>query len=162
LQTEEVNSTEFDPHVRHPVIDLMPDQHSVVDMGGTMRLGLYPCHFTPGTLAAQAYGVETVQERHRHRFELNNAYRDILSREGMVFSGLSPDRRLVEVVEMDNHPWMVGSQFHPEFTSRPPRPQPLFKAFVRAAKEHLGVPLSFDSTEVRETQPETALETVEA
>jgi CTP synthase len=162
LQTEEVNSTEFDPHVRHPVIDLMPDQHSVVDMGGTMRLGLYPCHFSPGTLAAQAYGTELVQERHRHRFELNNAYRDILSREGMVFSGLSPDRRLVEVVEMDNHPWMVGSQFHPEFTSRPTRPQPLFKAFVRAAKEHLGVQLSFEPGEAREAQPVAALDVVEA
>jgi CTP synthase len=144
LNTEEVNSTEFDPHVRHPVIDLMPDQHSVANMGGTMRLGLYPCHFAPGTLAAQAYGVEVVRERHRHRFELNNAYRDILARKGMIFSGLSPDRRLVEVVEMDNHPWMLGTQFHPEFTSRPTRPQPLFSAFVRAAKEHLGIQLSFD------------------
>jgi CTP synthase len=136
LQTDDVNSTEFDPHVRHPVIDLMPDQQAVVNMGGTMRLGLYPCHMTPGTLAAQAYGVEVAQERHRHRFELNNAYRDILARQGMVFSGLSPDRRLVEIVEMDNHPWMVGCQFHPEFTSRPTRAHPLFKAFVAAAREH--------------------------
>ncbi len=136
LHSDEVNSTEFDPHVRHPVIDLMPDQQSVVNMGGTMRLGIYPCHLTPGTLAARAYGVEVVQERHRHRFELNNAYRDILARQGMVFSGLSPDRRLVEIVEMDNHPWMLGCQFHPEFTSRPMRPHPLFKAFVAAAKEH--------------------------
>jgi len=135
LQSDEVNSTEFDPHVRHPVIDLMPDQQSVVNMGGTMRLGIYPCHLTPGTLAAQAYGEEVVHERHRHRFELNNAYRDILARQGMVFSGLSPDRRLVEIVEMDDHPWMVGSQFHPEFTSRPTRPHPLFKAFIAAAKE---------------------------
>jgi CTP synthase len=134
LQTDEVNSSEFDPHVRHPVIDLMPDQQSVVNMGGTMRLGLYPCHMTPGTLAAQAYSEDMVQERHRHRFELNNAYRDILARQGMVFSGLSPDRRLVEIVEMDNHPWMLGCQFHPEFTSRPTRPHPLFKAFVAAAK----------------------------
>ena len=136
LGCDEVNSTEFDPHVRHPVIDLMPDQQSVVNMGGTMRLGIYPCHLTPGTLAAQAYGVESVQERHRHRFEFNNAYRDILSRQGMVFSGLSPDRRLVEIAELDNHPWMLGCQFHPEFTSRPTRPHPLFKAFVAAAKEH--------------------------
>lgn len=136
LHSDEVNSTEFDPHVRHPVIDLMPDQQSVVNMGGTMRLGLYPCHLTPGTLAAEAYGVESVQERHRHRFELNNAYRDILSRQGMVFSGLSPDRRLVEIVEMDNHPWMLGCQFHPEFASRPTRPHPLFKAFIAAARAH--------------------------
>ena len=135
LQTDQVNSTEFDPHVKHPVIDLMPDQHSVVNMGGTMRLGVYPCHLTPGTLAAAAYEAESVQERHRHRFELNNAYRDILARQGMVFSGLSPDRRLVEIAEMDNHPWMLGCQFHPEFTSRPTRPHPLFRAFVGAVCE---------------------------
>jgi len=139
LGTDEVNSTEFDPHVKHPVIDLMPDQHSVVDMGGSMRLGIYPCHFAPGSLAERAYGQPVTHERHRHRFELNNAYRDILARKGMVFSGLSPDRRLVEVVEMDDHPWMVGTQFHPEFTSRPTRPHPLFSAFVRAAKERAGV-----------------------
>jgi CTP synthase len=135
LQTDEVNSTEFEPHVRHPVIDLMPDQQSVVNMGGTMRLGVYPCHLTPGTIAAEAYGVEVVQERHRHRFELNNAYRDILARQGMVFSGLSPDRRLVEIAEMDDHPWMLGCQFHPEFRSRPTRPHPLFRAFVAAVRE---------------------------
>ncbi|MBN1643125.1 MAG: CTP synthase, partial [Anaerolineae bacterium] len=136
LGTDEVNSTEFDPHVRHPVIDLMPDQQSVVNMGGTMRLGVYPCHMTPGSLAAQAYQVEVAQERHRHRFELNNAYRDILARQGMVFSGLSPDRRLVEIAELDDHPWMLGCQFHPEFRSRPTRPHPLFKAFVGAARTH--------------------------
>ena len=132
LQSEEVNSSEFDPHVRYPVIDLMPDQQSVVNMGGTMRLGVYPCHMTPDTLAAKAYGDPVVQERHRHRFELNNAYRDILAREGMVFSGLSPDRRLVEIAEMDDHPWMLGCQFHPEFLSRPTRPHPLFRDFVAA------------------------------
>jgi CTP synthase len=146
LQSDEVNSTEFEPQVRHPVIDLMPDQQAVVNMGGTMRLGLYPCHLTPGTLAAKAYGVEAIQERHRHRFELNNAYRDILSRKGMVFSGLSPDRKLVEIVEMDNHPWMLGSQFHPEFTSRPTRPHPLFRDFVAAAKEHGRLQLAFELT----------------
>ncbi len=137
LQTDEVNSTEFEPHVRHPVIDLMPEQQSVTNMGGTMRLGVYPCHLTPGTIAAQAYGVELVQERHRHRFELNNAYRDILARQGMVFSGLSPDRKLVEIAEMDNHPWMLGCQFHPEFRSRPTRPHPLFRAFVAAVRERV-------------------------
>jgi CTP synthase len=146
LQSDEVNSTEFEPQVRHPVIDLMPDQQVVVNMGGSMRLGLYPCHLTPGTLAAKAYGVEAIQERHRHRFELNNAYRDILARKGMVFSGLSPDRKLVEVVEMDNHPWMVGSQFHPEFTSRPTRPHPLFRDFIAAAKEHGRLQLKFELT----------------
>ncbi len=137
LQTDEVNSTEFEPHVRHPVIDLMPEQQSVTNMSGTMRLGVYPCHLTPGTIAAQAYGVELVQERHRHRFELNNAYRDILARQGMVFSGLSPDRKLVEIAEMDNHPWMLGCQFHPEFRSRPTRPHPLFRAFVAAVRERV-------------------------
>ncbi len=135
LQSEEVNSTEFDPHVRHPVIDLMPDQQSVANMGGTMRLGVYPCHMAPGSLAADAYGLEVAQERHRHRFELNNAYRDILARNGMVFSGLSPDRRLVEIVEMDDHPWMLGCQFHPEFLSRPTRSHPLFRAFVAAVRD---------------------------
>jgi CTP synthase len=135
LDCEEVNSSEFAPHVRHPVIDLMPDQQAVVDMGGTMRLGIYPCQLTPGSLAAEAYAEDTVQERHRHRFEFNNAYRDILARQGMVFSGLSPDRRLVEIAELDNHPWMLGCQFHPEFKSRPTRPHPLFKAFVAACKE---------------------------
>ncbi len=134
LKTDGVNSTEFDPHVRHPVIDLMPDQESIADMGGTMRLGIYPCHLMPDTLAEKAYGQEMVQERHRHRFEFNNAYRDLLARQGMVFSGLSPDRRLVEIVEMDNHPWMLGCQFHPEFKSRPTRPHPLFQDFVASAK----------------------------
>jgi CTP synthase len=146
LQSDEVNSTEFEPQVRHPVIDLMPDQQAVVNMGGSMRLGLYPCHLTPGTLAAKAYGLESVQERHRHRFELNNAYRDILARKGMVFSGLSPDRKLVEVVEMDNHPWMLGCQFHPEFTSRPTRAHPLFRDFIAAAKEHGRLQLTFELT----------------
>jgi len=135
LHSDEVNSTEFEPHVRHPVIDLMPDQQSVANMGGTMRLGVYPCHLTPGTIAAEAYGVEVVQERHRHRFEFNNAYRDILARQGMVFSGLSPDRKLVEIAEMDNHPWMLGCQFHPEFRSRPTRPHPLFRSFVATVRE---------------------------
>jgi CTP synthase len=133
LDSDEPNSTEFDPHTEHPVIDLMPDQRTIVDMGGTMRLGLYPCHLVPGTRAAAAYGDKGVQERHRHRFEVNNAYRDLLSKAGLVFSGLSPDGRLVEVAELADHPFMVGSQFHPEFKSRPTRPHPLFESFVAAA-----------------------------
>ena len=133
LDSEEPNSTEFDPRTKHPVIDLMPDQRTVVDMGGTMRLGLYPCRLVPGTKAAAAYGIAEVQERHRHRFEVNNAYRDLLAERGLVFSGLSPDKRLVEVAELADHPFMVGSQFHPEFKSRPNRPHPLFYAFVGAA-----------------------------
>jgi len=133
LGSEEPNSTEFDPHTGYPVIDLMPEQRTVVDMGGTMRLGLYPCCLVPGTKAAVAYGVSEVQERHRHRFEVNNAYRDLLAEAGLVFSGLSPDGRLVEIGELADHPFMLGSQFHPEFRSRPTRPHPLFKALICAA-----------------------------
>lgn len=130
------NSTEFDPHTPYPVIDLMPEQRSVVDLGGTMRLGLYPCRLVPGTRAAAAYGVAEVQERHRHRFEVNNRFRDLLERGGLVFSGLSPDGQLVEITEVADHPFMVGSQFHPEFRSRPTRPHPLFRAFLAAAVEY--------------------------
>ncbi len=135
LDSDEPNSTEFNPRTRHPVIDLMRDQRAIVDMGGTMRLGLYPCRIVAGTKAAEAYGVGEVQERHRHRFEVNNAYRDLLSDAGLVFSGLSPDRRLVEIVELAGHPFMLGSQFHPEFKSRPTHPSPLFEAFIAAAIE---------------------------
>jgi CTP synthase len=133
LGSEKPNSVEFDPHTRYPVIDLMPEQRAIEDMGGTMRLGLYPCQLVPGTKAALAFGVSEVQERHRHRFEVNNAYRDLLAGAGLVFSGFSPDRRLVEITELAGHPFMVGSQFHPEFKSRPTRPHPLFEAFVAAA-----------------------------
>jgi CTP synthase len=115
------------------VIDLMPDQRAIEDMGGTMRLGIYPCQTVAGTNAAAAYGQQLVHERHRHRFELNNQYRDLLTGAGMTFSGLSPDGRLVEIAEVRDHPWMVGCQFHPEFKSRPGKPHPLFSAFVRAA-----------------------------
>jgi len=133
LNTDEVNSSEFDPQCEYPVIDLMPDQRKIEDMGGTMRLGLYPCHLVPGTIAGNAYGVPAVDERHRHRFEVNNAYRQMLSEGGLVFSGLSPDGRLVEIAEMKDHPFMLGSQFHPEFKSRPNRPHPLFREFIAAA-----------------------------
>ena len=133
LQSEEPNSTEFDRATPYPVIDLMPDQRGIVDMGGTMRLGLYPCALQPGSLALEAYGKPLVHERHRHRFELNNSYRELLQKNGMRFSGLSPDGRLVEIAELVDHPFMVGTQFHPEFLSRPNRPHPLFVAFVGAA-----------------------------
>jgi CTP synthase len=135
LDSEEPNSTEFEIATKYPVIDLMPEQQSISAMGGTMRLGIYPCHMVPGTRAAFAYGQEVANERHRHRFEFNNAYRDILAQAGLIFSGLSPDRRLVEIVEVDDHPWMVGTQFHPEFKSRPNGPHPLFCDFVAAVKE---------------------------
>ncbi len=133
LQSDEPNSTEFDSHTDHPVISLMPDQHALEDMGGTMRLGSYPCVLTDGSKAAAAYDAELVQERHRHRWEFNNSYRDRLEEAGMVFSGLSPDGRLVEIAELKDHPFMLGSQFHPEFKSRPNRPHPLFDAFLRTA-----------------------------
>jgi CTP synthase len=139
LGDEQVNSTEFDRSTSDPVIDLMPDQKAIADMGGTMRLGLYPCALKPGTKAYQAYGVEMVQERHRHRFELNNAYRSRLQQGGMIFSGISPDGRLVEIAEIAEHPFMVGTQFHPEFLSRPNRPHPLFLAFIEAVKQRAGL-----------------------
>ena len=133
--SESPNSTEFDPRTPYPVIDLMPEQRGVVNLGGTMRLGLYPCHLVPGTRAAAAYGADQVEERHRHRFEVNNRFREILQEGGLLFSGLSPDGQLVEVAEVGDHPFMVGSQFHPEFRSRPTRPHPLFIAFVEAASK---------------------------
>ena len=136
-ETDEPNSTEFDISTEYPVIDLMPDQRDIADMGGTMRLGVYDCQLVPGTHAFAAYADVSagpvVQERHRHRFEFNNAYRGDLEARGMVFSGMSPDGRLVEIAELGAHPFMVGSQFHPEFKSRPNKPHPLFLAFVRAA-----------------------------
>ncbi len=135
LDHEDANSTEFDRSTAAPVIDLMLDQRSISDLGGTMRLGLYPCVLQPGTKAAAAYGVEQVEERHRHRFEFNNAYRAQFEGAGMVFSGVSPDGKLVEIAEIADHPYMVGSQFHPEFLSRPMRPHPLFVGLLKAAKE---------------------------
>ena len=127
------NSTEIDPATPHPVIDLMPDQKGV-DMGGTMRLGLWPCRLDPGTKAAWAYGEPIVSERHRHRFEVNNAYRPALAEAGLIVSGASPDGQLAEIMELRDHPFFVGVQFHPEFRSRPTRPHPLFRDFIGAAK----------------------------
>ena len=129
------SSSEFDPEGPHYVIDLMSSQEDVTEKGGTMRLGAYPCKLSEGTLAREAYGEELVYERHRHRFEFNNAYRDQLTAAGLVISGISPDERLVEMIELpqDVHPWFVATQAHPEFKSRPTKPQPLFREFVRAA-----------------------------
>ena len=137
LGSSEVNSTEFDPDTRYPVIDLLPDQKDKESKGGTMRLGNYPCKLLDGSRAARAYGQELIEERHRHRFEFNNEYRDQMEKAGMVFSGLSPDGRLVEVCELTDHPWMLACQFHPEFGSRPGHPHPLFRDFVGATKEVL-------------------------
>ena len=139
LGDEKANSSEFDHATPAPVIDLMPDQHNVTNMGGTMRLGLYPCQLQAGTIAAKAYGVNEVEERHRHRFEVNNSYRGILEEHGMVMSGISPDKRLVEIAEIKDHPYMLGTQFHPEFLSRPNRPHPLFTAFMEAVCEWIGI-----------------------
>lgn len=137
LGSPEANSTEFDLETPYPVIDLLPEQRQVRDKGGSMRLGAYPCHLVNGTPSADAYGETVVYERHRHRFEFNNDFREILERAGMVFSGLSPEGILVEISEIRDHPWMVGTQFHPEFRSRPNRPHPLFRDFIRVAREVL-------------------------
>lgn len=138
FNSDDPNSTEFDINTEHPIIDLMPDQRDIADMGGTMRLGVYPCELSIGTHAAAAYQDQghgtVIQERHRHRFEFNNHYRALLEENGVIFSGLSPDGRLVEITELRDHPFMLGSQFHPEFKSRPNRPHPLFLAFLRAAE----------------------------
>jgi len=133
LGFKDANSSEMNPKTMHPVIDLMPDQKGVEEMGGTMRLGAYPCRIEKGTFSWEAYSEELVYERHRHRYEFNNEYRSELTKAGMVLSGTSPDGRLVEIIELKNHPWFVGVQFHPEFKSRPNRPHPLFKDFVKAS-----------------------------
>jgi len=136
LGLEGANSSEIEPATPHPVIDLLPEQKDIEDMGGTMRLGLYPCKLLPDSLAMSCYEDELVYERHRHRYEFNNTYRDEIEKAGLVISGASPDGRLVEIVELPNHPWFLSVQFHPEFTSRPNRPQPLFREFVKASLTH--------------------------
>jgi len=136
LNWQGANSTEFDPVTPYPVIDLLPEQKDLDQMGGTMRLGRYPCLLQPGSLARQAYGADIVEERHRHRYELNNAYREALARGGLAFTGTRPDGYLVEIVELPGHPWFVATQFHPEFKSRPNRPHPLFRDFIGAARKY--------------------------
>ncbi|MGQ9545861.1 MAG: CTP synthase [Dehalococcoidia bacterium] len=137
FHSERVNSTEFDANSDYPVIDLLPEQRGLDQKGGTMRLGTYPCHLVPGTIAANAYGRDVAYERHRHRYEFNNDFRQPLEEAGLIPSGLSPDGRLVEIAELREHPWMLACQFHPEFKSRPDCPHPLFLAFIGAAKETL-------------------------
>ncbi|MCD7754548.1 MAG: CTP synthase [Clostridiales bacterium] len=132
---EGAHSSELNPETPHPVIDLMPEQRDISAKGGTMRLGAYPCRVTTtDSKTFQAYGEPVIYERHRHRYEFNNAYRDLLTEKGMVLAGLSPNNRLVEIVELPNHPWFVGVQFHPEFKSRPNHAHPLFREFIGAAK----------------------------
>ena len=137
FDTCNVNSTEFEPSTLYPVIDLMTEQKPIASKGHTMRLGNYPCQLVSGTLACNAYGKQLIEERHRHRYEFNNKFRQPLQEKGLVLSGLSPDGRLVEICEVKNHPWMVGCQFHPEFGSRPNRTHPLFCDFIGAAKDTL-------------------------
>lgn len=134
----DANSSEFNPESEHPVIDLMPEQLDVEDMGGTMRLGLYPCKVYPNTLTSKAYNEELIYERHRHRYEFNNAFREAIVSKGLVLGGTLPNGRLVEIVELpeSEHPWFLGAQFHPEFKSRPTHAHPLFKDFVAAAVKH--------------------------
>ena len=133
----DANSGEFDPESAHRVIDFLPDQSDDTDKGGTLRLGAWPCRIAPGTHMAECYGAEQISERHRHRYEFNNVFRDALAAAGLVLSGVSPDGTIVETVELSRgaHPFFVGVQFHPEFKSRPNKPHPLFLGFVRAALE---------------------------
>jgi CTP synthase len=137
LNSNEPNSTEFAPETKYPVIDYMLEQKTMLTKGATMRLGNYTCKVMKDTLAYKAYGQEMVQERHRHRLEFNNKYREALAKAGMIYSGINPDNNLVEICEMKDHPWMLGCQFHPEFLSRPQRPQPLFRDFIKIAKDVL-------------------------
>ena len=132
----DADTGEENPACPHKIIDLLPDQEAEGDLGGTLRLGLYPCRLVEGTLAHQLYGQDLVQERHRHRYEFNNAYRERLAAAGLTFSGLSPDGRLVEIVEIKDHPFFIAAQFHPEFISRPNRPQAIFDGFVAACQAH--------------------------
>jgi CTP synthase len=127
------NSTEFEPNAAHPVIDFMPEQRNITDKGATMRLGAYPCVLSPSSRAEAAYGTREISERHRHRYEVNNDYRERLAAAGLFISGVSPDNNLVEMIELRNHPYFVACQFHPEFKSRPQNPHPLFRSFIGAA-----------------------------
>ncbi|MDB9495692.1 CTP synthase [Spirulina major CS-329] len=150
------NSAEFDEKTPNPVINLLPEQQDVVDLGGTMRLGLYPCRIAPDTLAAHLYGQEVIYERHRHRYEFNNAYRNLFLETGYRISGTSPDSRLVEMIEYTHHPFFVATQFHPEFSSRPSRPHPLFQGVIQAALERAGQgtePASYGSLNPTEPHP---------
>ena len=132
----DANSTEFNLDTQYPVIHLMDEQRTITDKGGTMRLGTYECVIEPDSVCEQIYGKKVIHERHRHRYELNNQFRDVLAEKGLKAGGLSPDRRLVELVEYADHPWFVGCQFHPEFKSRPMDPHPLFSSFINACVEY--------------------------
>ncbi|MBE9547464.1 MAG: CTP synthase, partial [Proteobacteria bacterium] len=132
---ENANSSEFDQETRYPVIDLLPEQKNISEKGATMRLGAYPCLLEKESFAFDAYGEKEIGERHRHRYELNNDFKDMLTQNGLLISGTSPDGRLAEIVEVKDHPWFLGCQFHPEFKSRPTKPHPLFSKFIKASLE---------------------------
>ena len=136
LGYEDANSIELNPETKHPVIALMPDQEDIEDIGGTLRLGSYPCILAEGSRSYELFGKKEIHERHRHRYEVNNDYRTFLTEHGMMLSGMSPDNRIVEMIELPDHPWFVGTQAHPELKSRPNRPHPLFKGFIGAALEY--------------------------
>ena len=136
LGYDDANSSELAPDTMHPVIDLLPEQKDVENIGGTLRLGAYPCLLEDGSLAEKLYGAKQISERHRHRYEFNNDYRDALKKAGMSLSGLSPDHRIVEMVEIPDHPFFIGTQAHPELKSRPNKAHPLFRGLVKAAVEH--------------------------
>ncbi len=144
------SSAELEPDTSHPVIHLLPEQQDVVDLGGTMRLGVYPCRIAPDTLAQKLYGEEVVYERHRHRYEFNNSYRNLFIESGYTISGSSPDGRLVELIELKGHPFFTACQFHPEFLSRPGKPHPLFRGLIEAAQ--LRLPASPDEALRRQSQ----------
>ncbi|HEY9907669.1 MAG TPA: CTP synthase (glutamine hydrolyzing), partial [Thermosynechococcaceae cyanobacterium] len=158
---ENANSAEFEPNAQNPVINLLPEQQDVVDLGGTMRLGLYPCRLAPDTLAFRLYQDEVIYERHRHRYEFNNAYRNLFLESGYVISGTSPDGRLVEIVELPQHRFFIASQFHPEFQSRPSTPHPLFRGFVQAALGIDGHPISIASEPLVSSERSEAMATME-
>ena len=136
LGLKDAHSSELNPDTSNPVIDIMPEQKDIDKMGGTMRLGAYPCKVAKDSFAYKAYNEEVIYERHRHRYEYNNEYRKLLTEAGLKITGLSPDEKLVEMVEIENHPWFVAVQFHPEFKSRPNRPHPLFRDYIKAAMKH--------------------------
>ena len=156
FDSPEPNSTEFNLFTRYPVIDLLPEQRDIEDKGATMRLGVYPCQLKAGTRAGEAYDEPIVFERHRHRYEFNNNFREALANSGMVFSGTSPDGRLVEIAELHDHPFMLGSQFHPELKSRPNRPHPLFRDFLKAAATLAGEQLPLDGVVASQEIPSIA------
>jgi CTP synthase len=133
---DKANSTEFDKNTPHPVISLIEEQKKVTQMGGTMRLGKYPCRIKKGTKTYEAYKKDMVHERHRHRYEFNGKYQDIMAKNGLIVTGIYPKAKLVEIVELENHPWFIGSQFHPVFKSKPDNCQPLFREFIKASLEH--------------------------